>query len=48
MQVVLYVDFFFDVVVGEGMRDLLLLCHLSPPPAGKIIHLAQIGGSISP
>ena len=31
MQVVLHVEvFFFDVFVGEGVPDLLLLCHLSP------------------
>lgn len=23
--------YFFDVFVGEGERDLLLLCHLDPP-----------------
>ena len=24
--------FFFDVFVGEGVRNLLLLCNLAPPP----------------
>ena len=30
MQIILQVDVFFDVFVGEGEHDILLLHHLDP------------------